>query len=62
MAGGNCYAVISSDYDIGNKKYATEDDVEWLSELDNYVFDSQIIQFDDFADRISERVFNRKTK
>lgn len=62
VAGGNCYAVISSDYDIGNKKYATEDDVEWLAELDNYVFDSQNIQFDDFADRISERVFNRKTK
>lgn len=60
VAGGNCYAVIASDYDIAKRKYSEYDDVVWLSELDNFVYDPKNLQFDEFAEKIYDKVFKMR--
>lgn len=60
VAGGNCFAAISGNYDIAERKSVQKDDCEWLAELDNYIYEYDNPDFDAWADAINEKVFRIK--
>lgn len=52
-----CYAAVSDDYDINKKKSMEEDNLGWLAETDNFTFNKDQMEFDSWADKIRDHVF-----